>query len=72
MLIDKFTFREFNCLIYHREISNILVVSNLLGLFNYETLSDNLKSINLAIFCKLFLEFIQYIHKTTLFVNNFI
>ncbi len=46
---DKFALRAFNCLAYDREISGLLVASYLLGLPNYYTLSNNMKSINLAL-----------------------
>ncbi len=50
MLPDKFALRAFNHLVYNREISGLLVANYLLGLLGHYTLSDNIKSINLAIF----------------------
>lgn len=46
---DKFALRVFNRLAYNQEINSLLVASYLLGLLDYYTLSNNMKSINLAI-----------------------
>lgn len=42
--LNKFAFRAFNYLAYNQEINSLLVVSYLLRLSDYYTLSDNLKS----------------------------
>lgn len=47
---DKFALRVFNRFTYDREINGPLVTSYLFGMPNHYTLSDNVKSINLAIF----------------------
>lgn len=53
--LDKFAFRAFNCLVYNRDISSFLITCYLRKLPNHYTLSNNIKSINLAIFGKRFL-----------------
>ncbi len=53
---DKFAFRAFKRLAYDREISGPLVVSYLLGLPDHYILSNNVKSINLALLRKRFPE----------------
>ncbi len=67
---DKFALRAFNCLAYNREISGPLVGSYLLELPDHFTLSDNVKSINLAIFRKRFPEFALHIYKNRSTVND--
>lgn len=69
---DKFAFKAFNNLLYDWKISSLLVVSYLLKMPNYYTLSDNIKSINLTILWKCFSEFILYIYKHKSNANNFI
>ncbi len=72
MTPDKFALRAFNCLAYDREISGPLVASYLLGLPDYYTLSDNVKSINLAILRKRFPEFALHIYKPRSNVDDFV
>ena len=50
LTLDKLALRAFNHLIYNQKISSPLMANYLLGLPNHYTLSDNMKSINLAIF----------------------
>lgn len=49
LTFDKFALRVFNRLAYNQEINSLLVASYLLGLLDHYTLSNNIKSINLAI-----------------------
>ncbi len=67
---DKFALRAFNCLAYNRKISGPLVASYLLGLLDHYTLLDNIKSINLIILRKRFLEFALYIYETRSTVDD--
>lgn len=69
---DKFTFRAFNCLVYTQEISSSLVASYLLGLPNHYTLSNNVKSINLAFLQKQFAEFGLRTYKAIADVDNLV
>ncbi|MCJ1345108.1 hypothetical protein MMC31_003313 [Peltigera leucophlebia] len=68
---DKFALRAFNRLAYNREISGPLVASYLLELLHYYTLSDNVKSINLAIVRQRFPEFALQIYKSRSAVDDF-
>lgn len=63
MASDKYALKVFNLLVCNQKISGPLVASYLLGLSNYYTLSDNIKSINLIIFWRCFLIFALYIYK---------
>ncbi len=67
---DKFALKNFNRLMYNREINGPLVTSYLLGLLDHYTLSDNLKFINLALFWKRFLEFALHIYKIRLTIDD--
>ncbi len=69
---NKFAFKAINHLAYNWEISGPLVASYLLGLPDYYTLSDNVKSINLAIFWKCFPEFSLHIYKHKSNVDDFV
>lgn len=69
---DKFALRSFNGLPYDQEISGFLMASYLLGLLNYYTLSNNVKSINLALLQKRFSGFVLHIYKAMADVDNFI
>ncbi len=69
---NKFALRAFNRLAYDWKISGPLVASYLLGLPDHYTLSDNVKSINLAIFRKRFPEFALHIYKSRSNINDFI
>ncbi len=70
VLPDKFAFRAFNRFTYNREISGCLVTSYLLELPDYYTLSDNVKSINLAIIPKRYSKFALHIYKIRLTIND--
>ncbi len=72
MAPDKFALRAFNRLAYDREISGPLVASYSLGLPDHYTLSDNVKSINLAILRKCFSEFALHIYKPRSNVDDFV
>lgn len=48
-ILDKFAFKVFNYFTYNYKISISLVASHLLQLFNYYTLSNTVKFINLRI-----------------------
>lgn len=63
VIFVKFALRAFNCLTYNWEISGLFVASYLLRSTNHYTLSDNIKSINLAILRKHFPEFALHIYK---------
>ncbi len=72
MPLDKFALRTFNRLPYNRQISGPLVASYLLGLLANYTLSDNIKSINLATLRKCFLKFAMHIGKTRSTIDDFL
>ncbi len=67
---DKFALRAFNRHAYDREISGPLVASYLLGLSDHYTLSNNVKSINLAILRKRFPEYALHIYETRSTIND--
>ncbi len=69
---DKFALRAFNRLAYDREISGPLVASYLLGLPDHYTLSNNVKFINLALFCKQFPEFAPYTYEAMADVDDLV
>lgn len=70
--LDEFALKAFNCLAYYREISGPLVASYLLGLPDHYTLSNNVKSINLAILWNRFPEFALHIYKPRSAVDDFV
>lgn len=72
MIFEKFANRAFNRLVYKWKISGALVASYLLGLSDHYILSDNIKSINLEIFEKRFLNFALYIDKPRSTNDNFV
>ena len=67
---NKFALKVFNRLAYNRKLSSFLMASYLLGLLDHYILSDNVKSINLAIVWKYFLDFAQYIDNIRSIINN--
>ncbi len=69
---DKFALRAFNRLAYNQKIGGPLVASYLLRLPDHYTLSDNVKSINLAILRKRFPEFALHIYKPRSNVDDFV
>lgn len=72
MISNKFTFIAFNYIIYNWKISNFLIARHLFELFNYYTLLDNIKFLNLVILLKGFFKFAIYISKLKLDVNDFV
>ncbi len=69
---DKFALRAFKRLAYDREISGPLVASYLLRLPDHYILSNNVKSINLALLRKRFSEFALHIYEAMADVDDLV
>ncbi len=69
---DKFALRVFSRLAYNRKISGPLVARYFLELPDHYTLSDNVKSINLAILRKRFPEFALHIYEPRSNIDDFV
>lgn len=69
---DKFALKVFNCLVYDREMSGLLVASYPLRLFDHYTLSNNVKFINLVLFRKRFPEFGLRIYEAIVDVDDLV
>lgn len=69
---DNFALRAFNRFAYNQEISVFLLARHWVGLLNYYTLSNHVKSINLAIFRKCFSKFTPHIYKPRSDIHDFL
>lgn len=71
-LLDKFTLRIFNKLVYYQEISNFFIASVFLGLSKYYIIPRDIKSINLRLFHSCFYKFVLNEYNQTRNGNNIV
>lgn len=72
LVLNKFAFKNFNCLAYDCKISGILVACYLFVLQDYYTLSDNVKSINWGMIQRQFPDFSLQMYQHTSNIDNFV
>lgn len=72
LILDKFVFKNFNCLTYDCKINSTLVANYLLILQDYYILSDNVKYINWGMIQRQFPDFALQIYQHISNIDNFV